>query len=82
MASKTPQKSRFIPQATTADRYVPIKEAVTITCRSRSSIIRDVQVGAFPQPVKIGGQRRWVWRMSVLNQWMDDVARTANGGAE
>lgn len=56
--------------ATREDRLTGIRETVAITNQSRSTIIRAVAAGRFPEPLKIGPQRRWTWKLSVLKAWV------------
>jgi predicted DNA-binding transcriptional regulator AlpA len=48
-----------------------------ITGKSRSSVYRDVKVGSFPQPVKIG-QRSVAWRSPDVDVWLK--SRPMKGG--
>ena len=59
------------PRRTDEDRFVPLAEAVVITSRSRSSLIRDVAAKRFPAPVKLGPMGKWHWRLSIIRAWQE-----------
>ncbi|WP_426612921.1 helix-turn-helix transcriptional regulator [Bradyrhizobium sp. McL0616] len=67
---RTPQQ----PRAPPGERFLRVADVVGITSLSRSEIYRRVQLGEFPQPVKIGiGQSgRTVWLETEIANWMHE----------
>lgn len=53
----------------TEDRFVRIKELVTMLGISQSSIYRLMQENKFPKQIKLT-ERTVVWRLSVINAWV------------
>lgn len=58
-----------------ADNLVSIKTVCEVLCRSRASIYRDIDRGAFPAPIKLGHSSRW--RMSDLEKIIQPDASMA-----
>ena len=50
---------RFKPKPTSEDRNIDLRELCTIRGRSRSSTLRDVEIGLIPKPFKIRGKNYW-----------------------
>ncbi|MEQ1599833.1 MAG: AlpA family phage regulatory protein [Methylotenera sp.] len=53
------------------DRYLRIKELSAMLGMSKSSIYRLVQENKFPKQIKLA-ERTSVWRLSVINKWIED----------
>jgi len=54
----------------TLDRYVRIKDLAEILGIGRSTIYRLIQEDKFPKQIKLT-ERTSVWRMSVINEWVE-----------
>ncbi|NWK97615.1 transcriptional regulator [Sphingobium lactosutens] len=55
------------------EKFLRLSEVISKTGKSKAAIYRDVQIGAFPSPVKIGA-RAFAWRLSQINSWMTSPA--------
>lgn len=55
----------------TLDRYIRIKELAVMLSISRSNIYKLIQLGKFPQQIKLA-ERTSVWRLSTIEQWVKD----------
>lgn len=58
------------------ERFIRFPEVQSITGRSRPTIYRDIEAGAFPKPIKIG-PRAVAWPLSVIQEWMDNQIKAA-----
>lgn len=56
-----------------AEQFLRIDAVIAKTGKSKASIYRDMQVGAFPTSVKIGA-RAVAWRLSQIATWMASPA--------
>ncbi len=54
----------------TGDRLLCLKEVMSLTTYSSSSIYRKMHEGTFPKQVKIGA-RAVRWWLSEIQAWMD-----------
>jgi prophage regulatory protein len=59
------------------DRYVRIKELAEILGIGRSTIYRLIQENKFPKQIKLT-ERTSVWRMSVINEWVESKEKAGN----
>lgn len=57
------------------DVLVDLKTVCSSLCRSRASIYRDIERGAFPRPIKLGHSSRW--RLSDLRAVITGSADTS-----
>ncbi|ROR70192.1 AlpA family transcriptional regulator [Vibrio crassostreae] len=55
-------------------RFLKIKEVMTKTALSRSSIYRKMSEGSFPKPVPIG-ERAVAWIDSDVEEWMKECVK-------
>ncbi|MEZ8882513.1 AlpA family transcriptional regulator [Vibrio sp. 10N.222.54.F6] len=55
-------------------RFLKIKEVITKTALSRSSIYRKMSEGSFPKPVPIG-ERAVAWVDSDVEEWMKECVK-------
>lgn len=55
-------------------RFLKIKEVMTKTALSRSSIYRKMNEGSFPKPVPIG-ERAVAWIDSDVEEWMKECVK-------
>lgn len=55
------------------DRLIKQVEVTRITGRSRSSCIRDMDAGTFPQKVVNSHGRICGWKLSDILKWMDSL---------
>lgn len=53
------------------DRFLRLPAVIEITGRSVATIYRDMQTGAFPGRIPLGG-RCVAWLESEIREWMDD----------
>jgi len=51
------------------DRFLRISDLVYKVGKSKSQILRDIQEGEFPSPIKVG-KKSIAWRQSVVEAWM------------
>jgi prophage regulatory protein len=42
-----------------ADRLLRMRDLIELTALSRATIYREMDVGSFPLPIRIGGNNRW-----------------------
>lgn len=54
------------------DRFLRLQEVSKKTGKSKSAIYRDINLGTFPPPTKIG-RNSIAWRLSVIEGWMEYV---------
>lgn len=52
-----------------SDKFLRIKAVIEKTGKPKASIYRDISLGIFPAPEKIGA-RAVAWRLSRILQWM------------
>lgn len=57
------------------DYLINLKQVLSLTGKSKSSIHREVINGSFPSPVRTG-KRAVAWRLSELKNWMDSLEKT------
>ena len=72
-------KRKYRVTPTTEDRNVPLSEIMSIYGRSRTSVLRDIEVGRIPQPFKFGG--KLYWRLSEIRASMDINGKGAANAA-
>jgi prophage regulatory protein len=53
------------------DRYIRIKELVTMLGIARSTLYRLIKDNKFPKQIKLT-ERTSVWRLSAINEWVRD----------
>lgn len=72
-------RAKWIPymQQTATDRLLRRPEVQTLTGLARATIYRDMAIGRFPRPVKLG-KRSVAWPKSVIDEWIE--ARKAEAG--
>ena len=58
---------------TDVDRLLPLREVVTASGLSRSTIYAWMDDGRFPLPLRVGGRR--LWRRSEIAAWIDAQPR-------
>lgn len=63
-----------IPSPGPEDRLLTIDAVCRLTQRSRSSIYRDIEKGAFPRPLKTGAKTR-AWPLSEIREWRRQLPR-------
>ena len=59
------------------DRLIRLEEVLSYTGLSRSELYRQIQVGIFPRPVKVG-KRAVRWRESEVEEWIAERPRAAS----
>jgi prophage regulatory protein len=64
------------PDPITTDRLLRLRDVMTITRRSRTSIYHSIATASFPRPVKLG--RSSAWPESEVQRWIE--ARKAERG--
>lgn len=67
-------------QGPPVDRLVSMRDLPDITGYSRRSLLRMVQEGTFPPPIRVN-QRCNRWRMSAVQQWINELETKARGAA-
>ena len=65
----------------TVDRLLRRPEVELATGMKRATLYRDMAVGRFPRPVKIG-KRAVAWPQSVIDAWIEERKAEAGFGAE
>lgn len=65
-------------KATQPQRFIRIKEVLSITSLSKSDLYRRISEGTFPAQVKLGPMTT-AWQEGEVRAWMD--ARIAERGA-
>lgn len=55
------------------ERFLRLDAVIAKTGKSKASIYRDIRIGAFPSPIKIG-VRTVAWRLSNILSWMESPA--------
>ena len=65
---------------TATDRLLRRPEVQTLTGLARATIYRDMAMGCFPRPVKIG-KRAVAWPKSVIDEWIEARKTEAGIGA-
>lgn len=73
-ASSHPQPAPFAPTV------LRLPDVLARTGRSRSSVLRDVEAGRFPKPVKLG---QWSvgWLTAEVEKWLADRIAERDGRA-
>ena len=51
------------------NRLIRLKEVITLTGKSRSSIYADISALKFPKPISIGS-RSVAWQLTAVEQWI------------
>ena len=54
------------------DRIIRLEEVKKITCKSKTTIYKDIAAGTFPAPLKIG-VRAVAWRLSEIKMWLENL---------
>ena len=65
---------------TATDRLLRRPEVQTLTGLARATIYRDMAMGCFPRPVKIG-KRAVAWPKSAIDDWIEERKAEAGFGA-
>lgn len=66
-------KKRRSSPVTAEDRNITLKELTAIMGRSRSSVLRDIEAGRIPQPIKFVG--KLYWRLSEVKACLNSQQR-------
>ena len=66
-------------QQTATDRLLRRPEVQNLTGLARATIYRDMAMGRFPRPVKIG-RRAVAWPKSVIDRWIAERKAEAGFG--
>ena len=57
-------------QSTTPERLLPLKAVMNMTGMSRSWIYEHMELGDFPQSVRIGNSNSVRWQESLVQAWI------------
>lgn len=57
-----------------------LDEVIKRTARSRSSIYRDIDKGAFPAPVRLS-EKSVAWRSDDITKWIESRHSTKGGAS-
>ena len=68
-------------QPSRIDRLLRRPEVELATGMKRATLYRDMAVGRFPRPVKIG-KRAVAWPQSVIDAWIEERKAEASFGDE
>ncbi len=49
---------------------LPLPAVMVLTTLSKSKIYKDIKLGTFPKPVKLGA-RKSAWRAKEIESWLD-----------
>ena len=60
-------------------KVIQLPAVIERTCRSRSSIYRDVKAGKFPAPISLG-ERAIGWHESAIDRWIAERPQVAKLG--
>ncbi len=52
------------------DQLLPLPAVMAMTSMSKSKIYKDIRLGIFPRPLKLGA-RKSAWRASDVNSWLE-----------
>lgn len=66
-----PVKRAAINAPTQAPAFYRLRDVITFTALSRSTIYRRISEGRFPSPIHLGG-RASGWPRAALQQWVDN----------
>jgi prophage regulatory protein len=76
--SKPYQKTAALNEAVHVERLLRLREVMTRTGRSRSSLYADIKSGNFPPNVAIG-RRAVAWTESSISQWIAERITASRG---
>lgn len=62
--------------STETPRLLPLKAVTNVTTLSRMSVIRAVERGDFPKPIRLSAQRI-AWRESDVSDWINSRVAAA-----
>lgn len=62
--------------STEAPRLLPLKAVTNVTTLSRMSVLRAVERGDFPKPIRLSVQRI-AWRESDVSDWINSRVAAA-----
>ena len=71
------QPNRVSNEALIYTKWIKLKTVMRLTHYSKSSIYRLIQLGEFPEPVRISS-RHVVWRLEDVMRWMSEKEGPAN----
>ncbi len=60
-----------------SDRFIRIKEVISVTGLARNTIYRRMREGTFPRQIRLG-PNSVAWLQSAISEWMSSVVESGS----